>query len=112
MAHWRKAFPGRYLQTSDLDGGAITATIDRVTMEEVAEGEASKLVVHFKEAGVKAVVINLTRAEAISEIAGTEDTDGWPGTVIQLVKGSTRYQGKRVGCITVQPPIDADAVGF
>ncbi|MBA3890642.1 MAG: hypothetical protein H0X64_08930 [Gemmatimonadaceae bacterium] len=112
MSHWKRAFPSKYLQTADLDAGPITATIDRVTMEEISEGEPSKLVVHFRETGVKALVINLTRGEAIAEIAGDEDTDKWVGAVIQLVKGSTRYQGRKVGCITVQAPLDADAVGF
>ena len=76
------------------------------------ETEPLKLVLAFKEAGSKHLVLNLTRAEAVSEIAGDEDTDTWPGTVIQLVKGTTRYQGKKVGCITVQKPLVASEVGF
>jgi hypothetical protein len=113
MAHWKRAFPSRYFQVADLDGGAITATIARVSMEQVGSDDnaESKLVVHFEEPDTKGLVLNLTRAEAVSDIAGSEDTDRWPGTVIQLVRGVTRYQGKKVGCITVQAPITSD-VGF
>jgi hypothetical protein len=119
MAHWKKAFPSRYLQVSDLEDGPITAIVKTVAAENVG-GETGdlKLVVKFHEPDVKALVCNLTRAEAIAELAGSEDTEEWPGTKIQLVRGSTRYQGKKVGCITVQGPTDRNptdadsAVGF
>ena len=67
-----------------------------------------KLVVRFKEADVKAVVLNLTRAEAIEGIAGDPDTDRWTGHRIKLVKGATRFQGKKVACIAVEAPDDID----
>jgi hypothetical protein len=53
--------------------------------------------------------MHLTRAEAIAEIAGSEDTDAWTDVQIQLVKGVTKFQGKKTGCIVVQAPIE---VGF
>jgi hypothetical protein len=110
MAHWKTAFPGKYLQISDLDR-PILATIARVGSESVGQGEnaETKLVVHFKEPGVKSVVCNLTRSEAISLIAGNPDTDRWPGTKIKLTKGSTRFQGRRVDCISIVAPDDVDA---
>jgi hypothetical protein len=112
MAHWKKAFPSKFLQVSDLDGGPITATIARAGLETVGgEDGESKLVVRFSEPDVKALVCNLTRAEAIAELAGDEDWDRWPGTIVQLVRGTTRYQGRKVGCIVVQAPITSD-VGF
>src|SRR5262245_20570239 len=115
MAHWKKAFPSRYLQVADLEDGPITAIIKTVDAENVGgENSDLKLVVKFHEPGVKSLVCNLTRAEAIAEIAGSEDTEEWPGTKIQLVRGTTRYQGKKVGCIVVQRPVSpvASAVGF
>jgi hypothetical protein len=110
MAHWKKSFPSKFLQAADLDDGPITATIASVGTENVGDADSGelKLVVSFRE-GVKRLVCNLTRAEAISEIAGSENTDDWPGTVVQLVKGSTRYQGKKVGCIVVQAPNERTA---
>ena len=97
MAHWKKAFPAKYLQVSDLDL-PITATIQVVSTENVGGDDGDlKLVIRFSEPGVKALVCNLTRAEAIAELAGSDDTDVWPGTRLTLVKGMTRYQGKRSG---------------
>ena len=121
MAHWKKAFPSRYLQVSDLDDGPIVATIKSVGAENIGTGEDAelKLVVKFQESD-KPLVCNLTRAEAIAKLAGSEDTDNWPGTRIAVRKGTTNYKGKRVECIAVEPPPKAargkgassDAVGF
>ena len=67
-----------------------------------------KLVVHFREKDIKGVVLNLTRAEAIAALAG-DDTDGWPGTRIQLVRAVTRFQGRKVDCIAIEAPSSARA---
>jgi hypothetical protein len=114
MAHFRKAFPGKNLQAADLDDGPITATIAEVTTETLGMGKDAelKLVVRFREPGVKNLVVNLTRAEAISEISGSEDTNDWVDTEIQLVRGMTKFQGKRTPCIVVQRPLDANETGF
>jgi hypothetical protein len=120
MTHFKKSFPSRYLQLADLDEGPIIALIKNVTTENIgpAENAERKLVVHFHEPDVKALVCNLTRAEAIAEIAGSEDTEEWPGTKVRLVRGMTRYQGKKVGCIVVERPTtstnasDESEVGF
>jgi hypothetical protein len=105
MAHWKKSFPGKYLQVSDLDT-PIVATIANYREEAIGTGDDQerKPVIHFRESGVKAVVLNLTRAEAVEAIAGDPDTDRWPGTRICLYKGTTRYQGKRVACIAICAP--------
>jgi hypothetical protein len=111
MAHWKKGFPSRYLQVSDLDS-PIVATIKSVSSENVGSGESAelKLVVRFKEADVKSVVLNLTRAEAIEGIVGDGDTDKWTGHRIKLHRGSTRYQGKRVACIAIGAPDGRDEI--
>ena len=104
--------------TSDLDAGPLLATIKKVTHENLGSKEQPEIkpvAVFEDDDHVKAVVLNLTRCEAIAEIAGSEDIDNWPGTRIQLVKGSTRYQGKKCGCIDIAAPPAEDAeeaVGF
>lgn len=110
MAHWKSGFPSRYLQVSDLDR-PIVATIAGVKMENVGSGENAEMkpVVRFKESNVKSCVLNLTRAEAIETIAGDPDMDKWPDTKIKLTKGSTRYQGKKVACISIAAVDDIDA---
>lgn len=103
--HYKKSFPGKYLQTTDLDVPMV-ATIARVTKETVGVGADSepKPVAHFAEPDIKALVLNLTKCEAIATIAGDEDTDGWAGVRIRLSRGTTRYQGKPIACIVVDAP--------
>ena len=111
MSHFRKSFPSRFLATSDLDE-PLTATIKEVVHENLGTTEKpeNKPVAVFQDDDqVKPTVLNLTRCESISEVAGSEDMDHWPGTRIQLVRGSTRYQGKRVGCIDIVAPPAEDA---
>ena len=105
MAHFKKAFPSRYLQVSDVDEGPLIATIKSVGAENVGPGEGAelKLVVKFQE-DIKPLVCNLTRAEAIAGLAGSEDTDEWPGTQIAIRKSTTSYKGKRVDRLVVDMP--------
>ena len=111
MSHFKKAFPGKFLQTADLDQ-PLNATIESVTTETVGAGSdaESKPVAHFEEAGIKALVLNLTKCEAIAIIAGDEDTDNWAGVQVRLSRGETRYQGKKVGCIVVSAPLQSASV--
>ncbi len=122
MPHFRKSFPSRFMQSADLDDGPITATMKEVLHENLGTTDKpdEKPVAVFEEA-VKPVVLNITRCEALAEIAGSEDMDDWPGIRIRLSKGWTRYQGKRVPCIEVLPPPaddeaktgdDAEAIPF
>ena len=103
--HYKKSFPGKYLQTTDLDVPMV-ATIARVTKETVGGGAdaESKPVAHFQEPDTKSLVLNLTRCEAIATIAEDEDTDGWAGVRIRLSRGTTRFQGKTMACIMVDAP--------
>lgn len=105
MAHWKKSFPSHYMQVSDLDT-PITATIAGVPDEQIGRDDDSKIkpVVHFREPGIKPVVLNITRCEAIEAIVGDPDRNTWPGHRITVFKGGTRYQGKRVSCISIKAP--------
>lgn len=101
MAHWKKSFPSKFLQVSDLDT-PIVVVIASVGEENV--GEEGKLVARFEKPAIKLLVLNQTRSEAIENIAGHGDIDHWPGTRIQVQRGWTRFQGKRVSCIEVVAP--------
>ena len=104
MSHWKKSFPGKYLQTADLDHplDVTIATIKDACVGIGADAE-DKPIAHFQEPNTKGLVLNLTKCEAIAEIAGNEDTDCWVGVRIRLSRGVTKYQGKKVGCIVVGP---------
>ena len=103
--HYKKSFPGKFLQTTDLDAPMVV-TIARVTLETVGVGAdaESKPIAHFEEPDTKSLVLNVTKCEAIATIADDEDMDGWPGVRIRLSRGTTRYQGKTVACIVVDAP--------
>jgi hypothetical protein len=96
------AFPKKYLKVDDLDGRRVSAVIGRVTMEEV--GDKDKGVLYFKNDDVKPLVLNLTNWSMIEEIAGTEDTDKWPGIKIVLYPSKTDFNGRRVPCIRIDAP--------
>jgi hypothetical protein len=104
MSDWKKSFPSKYVQVADLDTPMVV-TITHVSEENVGtEGAVQvKPVVYFRETR-KGVVLNKTRGEAIQEIAGSSDMDDWVNVRIQIQRGETLYQGKRVPCIDVVAP--------
>jgi len=102
--HWKRSFPSKYLQTSDLDDGPVITTIVSVDTENIGVGEDAELKPVAKLRTAKSLVLNVTKCNSIEEIAGTPDMDAWPGTHIQLQKGSTKYKGKKVACIDVVAP--------
>jgi len=97
------AFPSKYLKAGDLNGVAVPVTIREVKMEEVGRDKESKPVVYFmnKEKGV---VLNRVNTKKIAEIAGSNDTEDWGGTVIALYPSETEFAGETVECIRVKAP--------
>lgn len=93
-----EAFPSNYLKAGDLGGRAVRVVIESVTMEKV--GEDRKLVLHFagKE---KALILNKTNSNRITEAVGSDETDDWEGWTITLYSCKVDYQGKRVDAIRV-----------
>jgi hypothetical protein len=120
MASYRTAFPSKYLKADDLGTTRPIGTIAAVGFENVGMGANAdrKLVVRFKEPGLKQFVLNLVNCDSIAEIADTDDFEMWPGTRIQLFTTKTEFQGKRVPCIRICAPPSAasqaltDEVGF
>lgn len=98
-----KAFPSLYLKAADLNGAAVTVTIREVKVEPVGRNKEMKLVAYFmgKEKGV---VLNVTNARKIAEIAGSQDTEDWGGTMVALYPTETEFAGETVECIRVRAP--------
>lgn len=111
MRSFRKAFPSKFLKADDLTESSIVATIARVELEDIGQGEnvSRKLVAHFTEPGVKPFALNVVNAETIAELAGSEDIDRWPGTEIELFRTRTFFQGQRVPCVRIRAPQGTDA---
>ncbi len=99
------AFPSNYYNSKNVST-PIARTIDYVAVEAVGEGanQQQKPVAHFKESDSKLLVVTATKYDAISLIAGSDETDDWPGTQIVLEPGKVPFQGKLVDSISVRPP--------
>ncbi len=73
MPSYKTAFPSKYLKAEDLGATRPNATIDTVDFEEVGTGQKKdrKLVVHWVDAVLKPLVLNLINSDTINELAGT-----------------------------------------
>jgi hypothetical protein len=101
------AFPSTYLKSTDVKDRAFVATISHVDMELVGQGQDQKQkpVLHLE--GQKPVVLNRTNFETIELALG--DTDEWPGHKVRVYCAPTRFQGKAVDGIRVEPIIPKPA---
>lgn len=106
MPSYRTAFPSKYVKADDLGTTRPVGTIGTVNFEDVGTGakQERKLVVHFEEATLKSLVLNLINSDTIAEITGTEDYEQWPGHKIQLFATKTEFKGTRVPCTRVCAP--------
>jgi hypothetical protein len=99
------AFPSNYLKKEDC-GNGIIVTVKDIRVEDVGgngDPQDSKPVVHFHESD-KGMVINRTNAEIMTQVMGTDDTDGWIGKQIVLYNEPNIWFGsKQTGGIRVRP---------
>jgi hypothetical protein len=95
------AFPSKYLKVIDLRGQHVAVTINSVDFEQVGDDE--KPVVYFKNKQ-KGLVLNKTNWEMIAEIAGSDESDDWPGTRIVLYPDRVPFKGKHVDAIRIDKP--------
>ena len=97
---------GQYVKAADLQGRAITATIENVLMEDMGD-DGKKPVVHFQGAS-KGLVLNMTNANRLIEAMG-DDTDNWVGKQIELYPDRAEFRGKIVDAVRVRMPAGAVA---
>lgn len=112
MAHWRSMTDRETMGAWDLvgrDGKPKDWTLEIVDVRagvvksrEKPKGERRPHV--FFKGARKPLVCNATNAEAISAMAGSEDTDRWIGLRVTLYQTSVRSaKGKQVMGIRVRP---------
>ena len=97
-------FPSKYLCAEDLRGKPIAVTIESVKQESVRmedNGEEVKWMMRFVGAK-KALIVNQTNAEAIVNVTGKENAEGWVGEKITLFPTRCLCYGQMVDCIRVQ----------
>jgi len=97
------AFPSKYLKASDLEGRTPTVKIERVMSEAVGQTRDMLPVIYF-EGKEKGMVCNKTNGKMIASIAGTPETDEWPGTIVQLCVVQTEFQGEPVDALRARKP--------
>lgn len=105
-------YGGDYLKAEDIPQEARPRlTVESVRPAEIgAQGEQkeTKLVMRFlgKE---KSLVLNVTNANMMAEIAGSRDYDNWPGHQVILYRTMTDFAGKRVPALRLDHPTVAPA---
>jgi hypothetical protein len=89
-------YPSKFLRASDLKGKEITVTIDRVEAEEFEQDgvKRPKPVVHFRNNGLKALVLNKTNSTRIATALGDKDTDAWAGKQVRLYPDMEEFKGQ------------------
>lgn len=101
-------FPRKWLYPEDLQGRAITVTIQAASLEEVrnpaTQKPEQKLIVAFQKA-TKRLICNKTQAYAIAAAVGSPETNDWPGKRVTL-SAATAPNGKQT--ILVTPVANAD----
>lgn len=90
-------FPRRFATGEDLQGKAVTLTIDRVSGEKMrpqaGAPEVEKWVLYFVETK-KGVVLNRTLALQVARCLGSEETEDWKGQRITLYPEPMTVAGK------------------
>jgi hypothetical protein len=95
MATANDYFPSNYIRAADLGGKPRTVTIDRVA-EDLFENDGrkqKKAIAHFRENGVKPLVLNKTNFLTIATLCG-DDTAEWPGKQIVIYPDMVAFRGK------------------
>lgn len=107
--HWKKVVSDpNFIGEGDFqEGEEKVLTIDRVNASETvttAEGKSKKAVVHWKEPGVKPMILNVARSKNIEKVAGSGYFEDWPGTAVQLyIEHGIKAFGEVVSAVRVRP---------
>jgi len=99
-------FPSKYLKCADLKGKPRVVEIEQALIEMLKNQkgeEQQKVVLHFRGAK-KSMPLNLTNYDSVAGIAGTDETNEWPGTKVELFPTTTMMGGKITDCIRIRPP--------
>ena len=102
------AYPSKYLKSADVKAKPIVATISSLDMELVGQGQDQKQKPVLYLEGQKPIVLNRTNFEAIEAVFG--DSDEWSGHKVKVYAAPTRYQGKAVDGIRIDPIVPKPAL--
>ena len=95
-------FPSNYLKAEDLQGSKLKVTIADVVRERLGDDEKS--VLYFREKK-KGLVLNVTNGKSVMKIAGSDDSNDWEGTQINLYATEVDFKGDRVPAIRIEDDV-------
>src|SRR5262245_25754323 len=99
-------FPSKYLKCADLKGKPRVVEIEQAPIETLKnpKGEEQRKVVLYFKGAKKTLPLNLTNFDAVAEITGSDETNDWLGTKIELYPATTMMGGKITDCIRIRRP--------
>ena len=106
MVKRKEAFPSKWLGAVDLNGGPAVAAIKVATVETVRDfsgADVQKVVVYFAHK-YKPLILNRVNYDSIADVAGTDETDDWPGTKVELFVRKESVKGVPTDCVRVRRP--------
>ena len=107
--HWKKLQNPDYLGAYSLDEGKdMILTIDYVRLEEItgADGKREECTIcHFKEPGVKPMILNATNCKTIAKMYHSNYIEDWFGRKIQIYAKTIKAFGDTVDALRIRPNI-------
>jgi hypothetical protein len=106
MVTFSDAFPSKYLKATDLADGPVIATIKVGELERIRgfDGKETPKVVLYFAKKLKPLPLNRTNFESVVDICGSDDSDDFGGTKIELYATKTSLNGKVMDCVRIRPP--------
>lgn len=112
--HWKKAFKSDYLSSSDIDEKDLVLNISRVSYQECMTQSGKKFcnVAHFKEQGIKPMILNVGNSKIIKGFSGNQThLEDWVNIPVQIYVdakvrfGNDTVEGLRIR--TTKPKLQA-----
>jgi hypothetical protein len=106
MVKRSEAFPKNWMSAADLGGKPDVATIKNVTLEPIKglDGKEKEKVVVYVARKYKPLILNATNFDSIAAIAGSDETDDWPGTKIEYYPSTVSFNGQIKDCVRIRNP--------
>lgn len=105
MPNINDIFPSKFLKAHELKGTTPTVTIARVGIEQVRSRTHvdTKPVLYFQNR-TKGVLLNKTRAQAVTQIAGSPLTERWVGVAVTLYATTATFDKTTHDVIGIKAP--------
>lgn len=107
LTHWKQMHNPDYIGAYALQPGEEPCyTIAHVRMEQVTGSDGKKeecSVMHFREKGVKPMILNVTNSKTLARMYGTPYIEEWAGRRVQLYATMVSAFGAEVEALRIRP---------